>query len=500
MLSITWSFALLIQQVVEIKNSGESPPQVAVVGPSIAADRPNTSLMSPVAHDEIEPDWTDQGDGKLTIVSGMDRRLPVPQLRRGSPLQLASDSVVLVVSTNETGEGEQRRISTEIGTGILVAPCLILTAKHVLGQFQPVPTGAKRAIEVSFHTARGQSARPSQTSRSASVIAWGGSSGLNRRGTLLDDWAILRFEEPTLSIRPTSLDAINCCRPDGTTKYSLIGFPADKFQLNRQVAWVDPDCRVIERLINQIVATNCVATSGNSGGPVLVLRDGVWRVAAILTRASAPNLQGFVSESDNFAIPIDSFLRNALSNASRSTLCGQEPVAIPTPETPPPSLSAPSILRKYDGQGMTDQSTNRSDLIDGLSPSTTTQSSFGVDAGTLDQRRLVGSLASAVASPIASPATQSQMPVGSGAPKADNPPSLSPPRRQRGQALAKQPKAPKRTKAQGQSRTQVPQPQAPYVSPFGPLHPSPPKRSVPESGKLILPLRTNPPSQAQAPD
>jgi len=204
----------------------------------------------------------------------------------------------------------------EIGSGVLVAPCLVLTARHVLGEAAP-STGAQRIIEVvALPTSSTPSAGDSVPLSATIAVMGGGRAGWRRRG-LLDDWALLRIKRTPTWMQPVPLDETDCCRPDGRTRAALVGFAVDHFDPAAPVAWADPDCAVVERLANRIVATNCLATSGNSGGPVLLKRTAGWRVGAVLTRAQAPDAGGRVQAGMNFAIPIDSYLRRMVSEAQR---------------------------------------------------------------------------------------------------------------------------------------------------------------------------------------
>ncbi|MBL8557422.1 MAG: trypsin-like peptidase domain-containing protein [Hyphomonadaceae bacterium] len=212
-------------------------------------------------------------------------------------------------------------VRDETGSGVLVDRCLVLTARHVLGP--PPGPGEERRIEVTWrpHLARRDAVSLGWTRRSARIVALGGGRG-TRRTDLLDDWALIALDRPIKGIEPTPLDAHDCCAQSTTEPMALLGFPADHFERANPVPWVDPECRVSETLANGIVATSCQATSGNSGGPLLVLRAEGWRVAAVLTRANAPRIGGGVSGDENFAIPIDGFLRRVVARANLDASCG----------------------------------------------------------------------------------------------------------------------------------------------------------------------------------
>lgn len=247
--------------------------------------------------------------------------MPVHRLRAGSKLRQASEAVVLVVAVDSDAETGLVTRAREVGSGVLVAPCLVLTARHVLGDGPPAP-GQRREVQVIARSTAAQGSGGAVTTLPATVATLGGGAqGWLRRG-LLDDWALLRIDRQPRWMKPVPLDDNDWRRLDGQTPAAVVGFVADHFDEGDPVAWADTDCAVVERLPIGVVATSCFATSGNSGGPVLVQRGGgEWRVGGIVTRAQAPDAEGRVRAGENFAIPADAFLRRTIAAARRDGAC-----------------------------------------------------------------------------------------------------------------------------------------------------------------------------------
>lgn len=290
-----------------------------------------------------------------------DRRLPLAELASEDPLALVGQSVVLVRTAFPVAAASDVLDTSETGTGFLVAPCIVMTARHVLGR-PPVTSTVTRSIQVTFFRRDG-GGQIVPVSRTATVRAMGGGSGRWSNQSVNDDWALLELAGVAMDVLPVGPAPDDCCAPRQGRRFALAGFPADHFDPVTPTPWVDPDCRVTERLANRMLATNCVATSGNSGGPLLVLSDQGWRVAGILTRAAPPDALGRARRADNFVLPLNEFLRRQVDRAWRSSACAPAPAPVfippplpqrrPTPvrqpvegELPPVRLTLPPVAAR----------------------------------------------------------------------------------------------------------------------------------------------------------
>lgn len=307
---------------------------------ALAADGAAATFFSPGAELAALAGIGDPGDG----------RAPVTALPADSRLSQVAAAVALVRTTltlaSEDGTGTGRSF-TEIGSGVLVAPCLVLTARHVLGPAQAAGTALERMSEVWL----GGAGRPDV--HQARLVLQGGSPG-HQRSALLDDWAILELDG--VADAPAAPISDNeCCSLGRAPHAALIGFPADRFDPVDPKPWVDPACAITARLANRILSTNCHATSGNSGGPLLVLDTQGWSLAGVLTRAPPPDAQGRTVAATTYALPIDRYLVQRIAAARAESACRLPPPALdPGPETeqgrgmepipPSPETAAPPEL------------------------------------------------------------------------------------------------------------------------------------------------------------
>ena len=137
-----------------------------------------------------------------------------------------------------------------------------------------------------------------------------------RRDPLLDDWVLLRLDRAA-PVQPIRLADPDCCSfyrlP---VKAAIGGYPADRIDRGNLGKWVDPGCELRLRLANSMFATNCQATSGNSGGPVLVRDSLGWGMAGLITRAPPPAPGRRISDNVSYAVGIGREIREAISTAS----------------------------------------------------------------------------------------------------------------------------------------------------------------------------------------
>jgi V8-like Glu-specific endopeptidase len=227
-------------------------------------------------------------------------------------LAQASLAVAFVESRTEIGSAGSGRTVEDAGSGVLVTPCHIMTARHVLG---PKPSGGSeetRSFTVSLPATVDVGGTVSGFSSQKATLAVEGGQRRTRRNALLDDWAFLELQVPVLGNRTVKVFDQTCCTPRAL-RAALAGFPIDKSDTASPEMWIDPECAVIEKLANRMIAIDCEATSGNSGGPLMVLKEDGWRLAAILTRAPSPGAKGSGVGFEKFAIPVDRFLKRQIA-------------------------------------------------------------------------------------------------------------------------------------------------------------------------------------------
>lgn len=263
-----------------------------------------------------------------------DRRVPVSDTTLSASIKRASEAVGIVHSEFPPSSPAGFLDGSETGSGVLFAPCLVLTARHVLG-VQPIDASAGRTIKVTFFHYTPDGTRKTLV-REARVRANGGGRGRWSNLNVVEDWAILELATPLKEIAPISLEPVNCCGPIQSRRIALVGFPADHFDGNDPEAWVDPDCRIAQRLANGMLMTTCLATSGNSGGPLLMQVGDRWVLGGLLTRAAPPDALGRAQRADNFALPVGNYLRREMRSVQASSACPAS-TTLPLPAGSPPT-------------------------------------------------------------------------------------------------------------------------------------------------------------------
>jgi len=138
-----------------------------------------------------------------------------------------------------------------LGTAVLVAPDLALTAYHVAG-------GCVKSATLAF----GYRSGAKLEARSVEKIVAGSAPG---------DWAILRLDRPITTIEPLKMAPLVVTRYD-TAHLLVAGYSAD-VELGRggEVLTFDAKCKLtrFERKKN-VLHTNAVSYFGASGGPAFV--------------------------------------------------------------------------------------------------------------------------------------------------------------------------------------------------------------------------------------
>jgi len=122
------------------------------------------------------------------------------------------------------------------------------------------------------------------------------------RETLGSDWALVFLDRPLGSAE--RILSILSEPPENGAKVVLGGYQKD----HPLLLMVDAQCRIVGRFVDTrdrlLLRHNCTATSGASGGPLLIDRDGRWQIAAIDVAAETGIAGGVAGVP---AEPINSF-------------------------------------------------------------------------------------------------------------------------------------------------------------------------------------------------
>jgi len=211
----------------------------------------------------------------LPGIGGDDRRVPVP-------LEEAPWRSLVRVQTNLGGRC----------TGALVAPNRVLTAAHCLFNARTRRFFPESSLHVLFGYARGDYSRHVTVSAVATDPAYDPAAA---RPDLAADWAVLTLAEAAPAAVPPLPPAAGPLAAG--TPVMLGGYSQDR----AQILMADRACRVLGAG-SGLIAHDCDATRGTSGGPLLV-RDGAgWAVGGVGVAA------GRGPERRNFAVPTARFV------------------------------------------------------------------------------------------------------------------------------------------------------------------------------------------------
>lgn len=253
-----------------------------------------------------------------------DRRVPSGDAAVPSALAQAAQAVgFLDAGPPEPGS------APDGGSAILISDCLALTANHVV---EALASGKKAVmLRLRFPTLTDE--KGGMRSFAATVEAR--PSGL-WRDPVSDDWALLRLAEAP-GLPPLEPAPATCCGWQTLpVPAAVAGFPADRFDAAAPVLWIDPACSIQRRLALPVLATDCQATSGNSGGPVLVQSGGGWKLAGMLTRAPPPKRRGLKAGQTTYALVIDGRMASAIRRAKERPCAASPPGPAPVPRKPGP--------------------------------------------------------------------------------------------------------------------------------------------------------------------
>lgn len=256
-----------------------------------------------------------QADVAVEPGRSVDRRLVGTDALLPAGFSSLAAATPLVKMQVAPSRGNRASRAVDFGSGVLVSPCLVLTARHLLGATVPL-AGAQAGssnITLRFVGANGHFTRQAQ------LVSAGGQSG-RHRSALLDDWALLFLREPVDTVPAIRLLSSDCCVLPRMMA-ATVGYPADRFDRADPKPWVDPDCLVVARLIIGILAANCQVTSGNSGGPLLVKIGSGWYLAGIVTRAPAATSGGALAGKRSYAIPVENYLIRQIWNTNLENSC-----------------------------------------------------------------------------------------------------------------------------------------------------------------------------------
>jgi len=155
-----------------------------------------------------------------------------------------------------------------ICTGTLVAPDLVLTARHCLSGRAEKPMDPAE-IRFAAGWADGQ------------ALAWsqGRAVILSDLTGLQGDTALLRLATPVLPDAAVPMGMTEGAAAE--RRFATVAYRRDA--PGRLV--VDESCTLVEAA-ESLLGLGCAVVSGNSGAPLLVWRDGSWQVAAVLVAQS----------------------------------------------------------------------------------------------------------------------------------------------------------------------------------------------------------------------
>lgn len=210
------------------------------------------------------------------------------------------------------------------GTGALVGECLVVTNEHVVSRGGAVATTVGDAA--TFYAGEGNLEGFAEWVR-AEVVALGPWASTHQPA---DDWAVLRLDRPlgtkygTLRVQSLS-ESVAATRP-----LWALGFPGEGAAVagGFRELWSHKNCRFLGAQGNAW-AVSCVASQGQSGGPILAPVESGLAVVAMMTAVRRFAPLGTQAAASGQTIPITyatatGAFATAL-NAARATACPNEP-------------------------------------------------------------------------------------------------------------------------------------------------------------------------------
>lgn len=187
-------------------------------------------------------------------------------------------------------------------TGTLVSPGLVLTAAHcVIDMARGEPFGLDRIHFVAgVHRDRNAGHSTARCLKFPKGFRFIGPDRLMPDlptqtvpfAAFKQDLALIVLAEPITNVKPYAVAGGSPLRA-GTT-ITLAGYPADR----RYILSLQEGCEV-STVIDTVVAVNCDAHFGSSGGPIMIETPTGMEVAAVLT-GSGNNLANFASPLSNW--------------------------------------------------------------------------------------------------------------------------------------------------------------------------------------------------------
>ena len=160
--------------------------------------------------------------------------------------------------------GAAHRPGAALCTATLIAPDLALTAGHCVRRGDGAPMAAP-TVRIAFGGAA--------PARGVAILGPDGGPAADRPpADLAGDLALVRLAAPVAGVAPLRLAGAD----PGQPPWTRVAFRRDA----PGVAEAAP-CRPVA-LSSPVIGLDCAAVSGQSGAPLLVERDGAWRIVGVM--------------------------------------------------------------------------------------------------------------------------------------------------------------------------------------------------------------------------